>query len=302
MTLGNPLVSIGLPVWNGERFVARALAALAAQDYEPLEVVVSDNGSSDDTEEICRTFVAADSRFRYYRSDENRGAAWNFVRVFSLSRGEYFKWAAHDDLCAPEFVRVCAAVLGASGGDVVLCYPSTALIDVDDRTVGEFEDGLALDEPAPHQRLARLLGRGIEYHPIFGLIRRKALAATQVMGAYVAADIVTLAELALMGRFAEVPERLFLRRYHDGTSVRANPDAADRATWFDPSRRWRSPMPASRLAVELTRAVSRSSLPGPERVRCAGVVARHWIVPRWRDMGGETKRVLLAAGPRTRAP
>jgi hypothetical protein len=139
-----------------------------------------------------------------------------------------------------------------------------------------------------------VLRRDIEFHPIFGVIRRRALADTQVLGTYVGADVVTLAELALKGRFVEVPERLFLRRYHDGTSVRANPHPVDRARWWDPAKRWRAPMRSTRLTVELTRAIARSNVGPREKARCSLVVARHWVAPRWRDIGGEWKRTMRA--------
>jgi glycosyltransferase involved in cell wall biosynthesis len=292
MSARRPLVSIGLPVYNGAEFVARALRSLRDQDYERLEIIVSDNGSDDDTEAICRSVAVTDDRVRYLRSPRNRGAAWNYVTVFEAATGEYFKWAAHDDLCRPTFVSQCVAVLEDDPG-AVLCYPRTELIDLDDRPTATFDDGLALGEEEPGARLARLLDHEGEYHPIFGVIRRDALAATQVMGGYVGADVVTLAELALRGRFVEVEERLFLRRYHRGTSVIANPDPRSRAVWFDPDHSSRRPMPTARLTVELLRAATRSPLPPATRSQAALTVARHWAAPRWRDIGGEVKRSLL---------
>jgi len=289
MSSGTALVSIGLPVYNGAAFLERALDCLRAQAYEPLEIVISDNASTDDTEAICRSAAGADCRIRYSRSELNRGAAWNYVNVFRGARGRYFKWAAHDDLCRPGFVARCVEVLETDPA-AVLCYPRTELIDLDDCAVADFDDGLALDDGAPIGRLARLLDHEGEYHPIFGVIRREAVASSQIMGSYIGADIVTLAELALQGRFVEVPDRLFLRRYHVGTSVLANPDPRSRAAWFDPDQSGRRPMPTVRLTTELLRAVARSSLDRSERLHGAAVVARHWAAPRWRDIGGELKR------------
>ena len=102
-----PLVSIGLPVFNGEKSLAQALDALLKQDYTNLEIIISDNGSTDRTSEICGEYLKKDSRLKYHRSEENLGAIWNFNRVFELSSGKYFMWAAHDDLRKPSFVRAC---------------------------------------------------------------------------------------------------------------------------------------------------------------------------------------------------
>jgi glycosyltransferase involved in cell wall biosynthesis len=79
---GRPRVSIGVPVFNGERFLAETLDSLLNQTFSDLEVVISDNASTDQTEEICRAYAAHDARIRYYRNDVNRRAAWNHNRVF----------------------------------------------------------------------------------------------------------------------------------------------------------------------------------------------------------------------------
>jgi hypothetical protein len=223
----------------------------------------------------------------------NRGAAWNFSRLVHLAQGPYFKWAAADDLCRPELVSTCVTVLEADPS-AVLCYPRTALIDEDDVVVSDFTDDLAYDDESAVRRLARVCRHVGEYHAVFGVIRTDALRDTGLLGAFVASDIVTLAELALRGRFLEHPDRLFLRRYHSGTSVIANPDARSRARWFDPNQRWRNPMPVLRLFGELLRAVHRSPLSPAERVEADLVVARDWAAPRWRDIGGEVKRQLRA--------
>lgn len=98
MSKSMPLVSIGMPVYNGERFLERAIRSLQQQDYTNIEIVISDNCSSDSTAEICTRLMAEDKRVRYYVNATNIGAVPNFVRVFSLAKGEYFMWAAHDDL------------------------------------------------------------------------------------------------------------------------------------------------------------------------------------------------------------
>src|SRR6476646_2411498 len=123
-----PKVAIGLPVYNGAKYVAEAIESVLAQTYGDLELVISDNASTDATEEICRDYTARDSRVRYARAEQNGGAAWNFNRTFELSRGEYFKWLAHDDAIGPQYLARCLAVLDRDPG-VVLCHTRTGIIN-----------------------------------------------------------------------------------------------------------------------------------------------------------------------------
>ena len=138
-----PRVSIGLPVYNGQRFVEEALHSLLKQTYRDFEIIISDNGSNDRTEAICRECASTDDRVRYYRNDENRGAAWNFKHVVDLSKGEYFKWAGHDDICAPEYVERCVDVLDRMP-QVVLCYTKSILIDECGTPLRQCRDGVNL--------------------------------------------------------------------------------------------------------------------------------------------------------------
>src|SRR6185295_20414870 len=100
-----PRVSIGLPVFNGEQLLRQAVDSLLAQTFSDFELVISDNGSTDGTEAICREYAARDSRIRYLREPENRGGSWNFSRLPPLARGEYFRWSCHDDICEPTHLR-----------------------------------------------------------------------------------------------------------------------------------------------------------------------------------------------------
>ena len=114
-----PTVSIGMPVYNGVPFLNEALDSILAQTYRDFELVISDNASTDETESICRAYAASDPRIRYYRQQENLGAMPNFNRVCELSRGQYFKWAACDDVCSPTASRAAVGA-GPVQGDVEL--------------------------------------------------------------------------------------------------------------------------------------------------------------------------------------
>jgi glycosyltransferase involved in cell wall biosynthesis len=112
LTSSMPLVSIGLPVYNGERFIQKALDSLLAQDYPNMELIISDNASTDRTRDMCLTYQVKDSRVHYYRNDVNIGMMSNFKRALDLARGEYFMFAAHDDTWSPEFISILLSDLG----------------------------------------------------------------------------------------------------------------------------------------------------------------------------------------------
>ena len=127
-TKKTPKVSIGMPVFNGGATVRDALESLLAQTFADFELIISDNGSTDDTEEICREYDAADERIRYVRQPENRGAAANWAFVLDQAVGEYFMWAAHDDLWDPSYIYELTSVLDADSS-VGVAFSGRVLFD-----------------------------------------------------------------------------------------------------------------------------------------------------------------------------
>jgi len=295
-----PMVTIGVPTYNGARFLESTLEALVAQDLDDHEIVISDNGSTDDTERICRRYES-DPRVRYERSYANRGAAWNYNQVLEVARGRYFKWAADDDICLPNFLSSCVAELERCP-EAVLAWPRTVLIDENDQPFGQFDDAdLDLRDPDPVARLAGVLDHRVEWHPVFGVIRTHILRRTSGIGAFVYADIALLAELAMLGGFHQVQADLFLRRYHDGRSLVANPSFEEHAAWYDPSRSaQKAVFPNLSLVRELLRRTATAALPPVDRLHASGVVMRHWAAPHWRHIGGEVKRALPVVGQQRR--
>jgi glycosyltransferase involved in cell wall biosynthesis len=262
-----PTVSIALPVFNGESFLADALDSLLSQSYADFEVIICDNASGDRTREISEFYVARDDRVRYLGSDANRGAPWNFNRGLAAASGRYFKWAAHDDLCAPTYLERCVEVLDRAPASVVLAYPKTVLIDESGRFVRQYEDGLDLRDPQPYRRLRALI-RNLELsNAVFGLIRRDALENTRRHGTNVSADYILLAELALLGQFWEIPEPLFLRREHTLMSRRAHRTSEELAEEFEVGARTDRRGESFRLFAEYTNAVRRAQLKPIERIR-----------------------------------
>lgn len=215
MTAVGPRVTVGLPVYNGERYLEEALASLLAQTYTDFEIVISDNASTDRTEEICRSFAASDPRVRYTRADTNRGGTWNFNRVVELSTGRYFRWAAHDDVVAPTYLERCVGVLD-DDPRVALAHTKVELIDAAGESLGVYEGPVARREDrrawVRFHDAALWSGRN---HLIFGVLRRELLDRIPPYGAHGNADGVLLARLSLLGTFVTIDEPLQLMRVHE---------------------------------------------------------------------------------------
>jgi len=262
-----PRVSIGLPVFNGENYIREALESILAQTFSDFEVIISDTASEDKTPEICQAYASRDGRFRYHRYEHNPGAAENFNRVFELSRGEYFKWAAHDDLIAPDFLLRCINVLD-NHRDIVLCHPKARLIDESGRVVADYDVQLRTGSPRPCTRFHDLVWVRHWCLQAYGLIRRKALEMTDLHGQYASSDRVLLIQLALLGPFHEIPEYLFFSRSHGERGSMLVKDLHAYAAWYDPTKKGKLVLPASTLASEHLRAVAGAPLGVSEKACC----------------------------------
>ncbi len=288
-----PLVSIGLPVYNGERFLVEALDAMLSQTFGDFELIVSDNASTDTTERICRDRARSDARIQYWRNPDNRGAAWNFNRVLGLARGEFFKWVCHDDVCGPTFLARCVETFLSESPAVVLVYPRSRVIDENGAFLWEHWDGLDLREPTPHERLKRLVWNPPNMGTsVFGLIRTSALRRTRGNLPILSSDYMVLAELALLGEFREVPEFLFLKRYHPGVSRRANPTLAHVADWQQPGSGTRVILEYWTLFLQHLVAIKRAPLSFGERARCYAT-----FIPSWTRVWRRQLRQELAGLP-----
>jgi glycosyltransferase involved in cell wall biosynthesis len=275
-------------VYNGERYVAEAIECLLAQTLKDFELIISDNASSDRTPEICQGYAARDSRIRYYRSETNRGAAWNHNRVFELSSGEYFKWQCHDDLCHPEFLAKCVAVLDREP-EVVLCYSQFVRVDaagkrVEGKTYGwdPVASSPIRQDGRPHDRFRSLIRRMDTCEEIYGVMRTEVTRQTRLIGSYTQSDANFLAELALRGRFYEIPEPLFSYRLHPYKSTEAYRNRIERMAWFDTAAAGRMCIPFWRQFREYLSLIHRAPLSGRERLRCyLHTVGWSWTYRHW---------------------
>ena len=228
-----PRVSIAVPTYNCEKYIAQSLESLLGQSYGDFELVISDNASTDDTEGVCRRFAALDKRVRYVRRTENIGGPGNFRYVFSLCTGEYHKWSTADDYWHPDFLKEAVAVLDQKP-DVVLCYPMTRKIDLSGATLSDYDDNLHLMDEAPRARFRALYDRIALCNAHLGLIRRSAMSKTRLIGAHKASDFDFLGEMALLGKFWLLPEIRFYRRFHPESSSWDRGSAEHQRKYYDP--------------------------------------------------------------------
>jgi glycosyltransferase involved in cell wall biosynthesis len=293
MTAAAPRVSVGVPVFNGERYLAATLDSLLKQTYPDFELVVCDNASTDRTEEIARSYAAGDPRVRYVRNPRNVGSAGNYRCVFELARGEYFRWAAADDLFGAESLARCVDVLDAHP-DVVLAYPKTRLIDAAGAAVSDYEDGLHLQSPRPSERFRQVLERLGYVNVLYGLARSAVLRQTGLLGRFVDSDVVFLAELSLHGTFWEIPEVLFFRRFHEAASSSMSP--SEILTFYYADRGRRLVLRDWRHLVELFRVAVRAPLSGAERARVMRLLLRRAAWSRSsliRELGAAVRHGVL---------
>lgn len=274
-----PLVSIGLPVYNGENYICEAIDSILNQTFANFEIIISDNASSDRTEAICQEYAARDSRISYYRQEKNLGAAPNYNFVFQLAQGKYFKWLAHDDVCAPEFLEKSVAIL-ESDHSVVLCYSRIRIIDKEGKVMSCSDPlyewistgiGKLSDDSDPLSiRFRNVIGPHPCY-PVFGLIRTVILKETGIIGSYSDSDRVLLAQLALRGKFYQFPEDLLYLRRHLKQSIQAL--ASHRSQhkythWFDPVTKDKIIFPHWRVLKELLISIKELPLSWQEKLNC----------------------------------
>ncbi len=254
-----PIVSVGMPVYNGQEFLRDSIQSILEQTFTDFELIISDNASTDETPKICQEFAAGDPRVRYYRNPENVGASDNYNAVFRHARGAYFKWASGNDLCERTFLEKCVAALDRRP-DAVLAYPRTRLVYGGSTPAEDYIENLDLDQESACERFKLLLKRIRLNNVMNGLIRSRALRRTPLIKPYYSSDTVLMAEVVLYGKFVEVPEYLFYRRM-DSKAATAMKSEDEVLEHYDPKKRkpmmfqnwkhsagtwgavWRAPLP-----------------------------------------------------------
>lgn len=269
-----------MPVYNGEKYLKQALDSILNQTFVDFELIISDNDSSDDTQKICLDYARKDHRVHYYRNRKNLGGPKNYNRVFELSSGEYFKWAAYDDVLAPTFLEKCVDVLDKDAS-IVGCISKAGRIDQNGTFLGLYNKGLLkrIDSSKPYERFRDLLDLYYTTTPFHAVYRRDFFARSQLHQSYIGADRNLVAELSLMGRIYEIPECLFFWREHPDSytsmfygQIRENTlDRLRRETaWW--SKEGGTYFPHWKNCIEYFRSVNRVSLSLIDKFRCYGQI------------------------------
>jgi len=297
MTEKKPRVSIGMPVRNGQKYIREAIDSICAQTFTDWELIVCDNASTDATEQIVRDYAARDPRVRYHRNPTDIGPANNHNVGVQLSRGEYFRWHAHDDMIAPTYLEECVKALDADPM-IVCAYPRTIIVDDKGAFIENYDFRVQSNAAKPSTRFAQLVLVKHRHHravEIFGLMRASELKKTPLEGSFARGDSVLIVRMALLGRYVELEPRLFLSRSHPSQSMQQLParlkDNRGRALfssvlgtgplpppeWWDSKLKGRITFPEWRLMREYFAAIADTKLGVVEAAKCYGIMAA-WTV------------------------
>jgi glycosyltransferase involved in cell wall biosynthesis len=301
-----PKLTVGLPVFNGEKYLAGAIDSILKQTFSDFELVISDNASTDHTQHICREYAAKDARIRYYRNEKNIGASKNFNRVFELSCGEYFKWTAHDDLQAPTYLQKCVAVLDKDPS-VIACHSETIGIDEHGRMRPAYRNLIRRDKVSswkPHERFGEFLSIHTPVGVLLGVIRATSLRKTNLQENYVDSDRNLMAELALIGRIYIIPEKLFFGRAHPqsytkkfygDTFVATEDNYRQQLAWWSQDDYCVSPR--LRNCSEFFRSVRRVKLNWSEKLLCYGQIFRWFVREGWLLIEKDLENLVMRRSP-----
>lgn len=289
--MAEPLVTVGLPVYNGERFVAKSIETLLAQTFRDFKVLVSDNASTDRTGEICREWAARDPRIEYHRNATNIGMAGNYNLTFGLSRSKYFRWATADDFCAPELLEDHVKVLEGDP-QIALAYSQAWFVDEDGKPYEVWKDELHLMGDDPVERFKAVVVKIRRVHHHLGLMRAECMRRTGGIAKHVSSDVGFIAEMSLLGKFYQIDKQQFFRRLHRDSSSWATNDEKHQARRYHASNVSRIPFSRFRYHGYLLKVVQRSSLSRAQRLDLYAFLARR-TASEWRWLGSEVRRELV---------
>jgi glycosyltransferase involved in cell wall biosynthesis len=293
------MVSIGVPVYNGAAYLGHALATIRSQTYPNIEIVISDNASTDGTEALCRALAAEDPRIRYERLPRNRGLVPNHRNVLAMATGEYFMFAPYDDYFAPTYIERCVELLEREPQHAYV-VAKTVLVDAEGERIGVEVPRQRLDDPSPSVRFwdVLIVQGGINF---YGLARR---AMWNAVGAYVAVprgERIIIAELALNGTLGVLAADLYFRRIHGGQITALRRDRRAEIQVLDPNRRSglaRSvPVILAQYFLGYVAAIGRAPVPLAERMRAFRGLLRWFLrsVPGFAVHDARTKDLEIDA-------
>lgn len=222
-TLKHPIVSIGLPVYNGEDFLKYALDSLLSQTFRDFEIIISDNASTDNTPKICQEYVLKDKRIRYIRQNNNMGALWNFNFVLKQSNKEYFIWVSSDDKLHPEFLEKNIDILEknknvvCSIGDVIFSDVVNYEFKSNNETKKTFRQRYVKSTYGTYESKVRTYLKFFQASMIYGLYRRDKLQKSLTINKiFLAFDLTIILNVLKYGDLHVIDENL-LHRYNKGS-------------------------------------------------------------------------------------
>ncbi len=224
-----PAVTLSMPVYNGAGYIRTAITSCLEQDFEDFELIITDNASTDGTEDICRGFASVDRRVRYVRNSHNLGAAPNYNLGFRMGRGRYFKWCAHDDFISRDFLSETVTTLDATPAATLAFAPTQCVDEAGAPLDLVGSESAAILSADPAERFALALAQMGTCYAIFGLFRTEALQKSTLHRPYYGSDRALLAELALLGTFVRTEGGRFYNREHAHRSVHLRKKAERRA-------------------------------------------------------------------------
>lgn len=280
-TSPEPLVTIGLPVYNGERYLAHAIDCLLNQTFRDFVVLISDNASTDRTGEICRQYASQDARIRYHRNRNNIGMAGNYNLTFSMARSKYFRWATSDDYCDLEMLQDAVQVM-ESDPSLALCYPRALFVDENEKELNPWKDDLHLMQDDATLRFCVVVKRIWKVHHHLGLMRVDCMRRTGLFAKHVGSDVGFVAEMSLYGKFCQIEKHQFFRRVHEDSSSVAIKDEQHQARRYHASGVGRIPFNRVQFHWRYVQAVRRSPLGLKDRLYLYTFLLRHAVSDRGR--------------------
>lgn len=286
---GVPAVSVGMPVYNSSEWIERAVASILGQSHRDLELIISDNASTDGTLAICERLAHSDPRIRLLRNPRNLGANRNYLAVLHAARGTYFKWASSNDICAPAFIEKCVAAL-ARDPQAVLACPRSWLFEDSIESARPYDSDIEVTSSDPAVRFVTLLNAMALNNVFNGLIRRSVLEQIATMGSHMSADVALVAELALKGKFVIVEERLFYRHMSAQTATKLK-SAREVDQHFVPHARKPLQWQHWRFHLALLRAAVRSAPAGRSWLDATSYALRAMLWSR-RDLARDIRKAM----------
>jgi len=292
--MSQPLVTVGLPVYNVERYVAKAIETLLQQTFTDFKILICDNASTDGTEAVCREWAARDPRIEYHRNPTNLGMAGNYNRSFALARSKYFRWAPADDYCSPDLLEDHVKVL-ESDPTIALCYSQAWFVGEDGTPYELWKDELHLMQEDPVERFKAVITRIKRVHHHLGLMRADCVRRTGGIQKHVSSDIAFVAEMSLLGKLYRIDEPQFFRRMHGDSSSWKTLDEQHQKRRYHASNVNRVPFSRLRYHLNEMAVVRRSpALSTAQRLDLLAFLARR-AGAEWRWLAGEARQELLRA-------